>query len=268
MLLSLVPAFGQDPLEIVRKSVNHDLSNWQRVKDYTYVRRTVMRERDSQGAIKKVNQSADEILILYGQPYERQIEKDGKPLSPEAQKKEQLKLDKTAVKRRGETVSERAKRLESFQRDRQKERDFAREVPDAYNFKLLGEEVINGRKAWIIDATPRPDYEAKNSRAAMLKKFRGRMWIDQKEFQWVRLDGEAIDTVTWGLFLARLAKGSKIFFEQLRVNDEVWMPKVIRIVLDARLALLKRLQGDIVLQFENFRKFQSDSHIVEAAELE
>jgi len=266
-LIAAPPAPAADPLEIVRKSVNRDQSNWQRAKDYTYIVRSTVSEKDSAGKIKKVEQETTEVTILYGEPYRRLVEKDGKPLSPDDQKKEQRKLDKLSARRASETPAERLKRVQSFERDRQKERDFARELPEAFNFTLVGEELVNGRKAWVLDATPRPGYQPQNPRASMLKKFKGRMWIDQQEYQWVRLDGEAIDTVSWGLFLARLAKGSRIRFEQVRVNDEVWMPKMVQVDLDARLALFKHLQGNIDLQFANFRKFQSDSRVLETAEL-
>lgn len=267
MLVSASCLHAQDALEIVRRSVNHDQANWERAKNYTYVVRSTMRERDSDGKVKKEEREAEEIFILYGEPYEKKIEKDGKPLSSEEQRKEQQKFEKEMGKRQNESAEQRRKRIESFDKKRREQREFAREVPEAYNFKLVGEEVIAGRKAWVIDATPRADYQPRNSKAAMLKKFKGRMWVDQQEYQWVRMEGEVIDTVSWGLFLARLAKGSKIFFEQVRVNDEVWMPKQVKVDLDARIALLKRYQGDIDIRFQDFRKFQSESRIVSTAEL-
>lgn len=267
MLVCVSALSAQDALEIVRRSVQHDQANWERAKNYTYIVRSTMRERDSSGNIKKVEREAEEIYILYGEPYEKKIEKDGRPLTADEQRKEQSKFDKEIEKRQNETPEQRRKRVEAFAKKRREQRDFAREIPEAYQFKLVGEETVNGRKAWVIDATPRPDYEPRNSKAAMLKKFRGRMWIDQQEYQWVRMDGEVIDTVSWGLFLARLAKGSKIFFEQVRVNDEVWMPKQVKVDLDARIALLKRYQGDIDIHFQDFRKFQSESRIVSTAEL-
>jgi hypothetical protein len=260
-------AQSQDPLEIVRKSVHHDQSNWLKAKDYTYLVRSEMRQRDSHGKITKVDQRTEEVLILFGEPYERLIAKDGKALSDSERRKEQQKLDRLMEKREKEHPEERRKRLAEFDRERRKEREFLQEIPDAYNFRLLGSDAINGRPCWMLEATPRPDFQPKHSRAGMLKKFQGKLWIDKQEYQLVRVDVETIDTVTWGLFLARLAKGSRLFIEQHRINDEVWMPYRIQVALDARLALFKRVQGDLDVSFEDFRKFQTDSRIVEAAEL-
>lgn len=267
MLACTSVILAQNPLEIVRRSVERDQANWERAKEYTYVVHSRMRERDAGGRVKKEDSEAEEVVILYGEPFERKIEKDGKPLSPEEQHKEQQKFDKEMTKRQNESPEQRRKRIAAFEKKRREQREFAREIPDAYHFQLMGEEMIGGRKTWVIEATPRAEYRPRNSRAAMLKKFKGRMWIDQQEYQWVRMDGEVIETVSWGLFLARLAKGSRIFFEQVRVNDEVWMPKQLKVDLDARIALVKRFQGDIDIRFQDFRKFQSESRIVSTAEL-
>ncbi len=80
--------------------------------------------------------------------------------------------------------------------------------------------------------------------------------------------GYLLGSIPFGLVLARLAKGSKIFFEQTRVNGEVWMPKEFRLDFDARVALVKRFLGDQVVTFSDFRKFQAESRIVSTSKLE
>ncbi len=270
LLLALAPLTGLalDPVEIVRRSVSHDQRNWEQTKDYTYLSRSVSNERDSAGKTTKTEQETREVFLLYGEPYRRLIEKDGKPLSPAEALKEQRKIDDLAERRARETPAEREKRLANWRKSAHRDREVAAEIPDAFDFKLLGEEVIAGRKTWVLDATPRAAYQPRNWKAGMLKKFKGRMWIDQTEYQWTRLEGEVIDTVSFGLVLARLAKGSKIFFEQTRVNDEVWMPARIRFDFDARVALFKHLLGDQTITFSNFRKFQVESRVTSTTGVE
>src|SRR5689334_12039914 len=103
--LSGQEATGQpkvDALEIVGRSVNHDQQNWERAKSYTYIVRTHVSERKSPGDYKDLQHKAEEVLYLYGEPYERTIEKDGKPLPEEDARKEQQKLDKVVAKRQKE----------------------------------------------------------------------------------------------------------------------------------------------------------------------
>ena len=83
----------------------------------------------------------------------------------------------------------------------------------------------------------------------------------------VKLDAEALDTVSFGLFLVRLNKGARFTLEHTRVNEEVWLPKRVQAAVDARLALVKKFRGQVDVTFSNYRKFQSDSRIVDTAEI-
>jgi hypothetical protein len=58
-----------------------------------------------------------------------------------------------------------------------------REVPEAYDF-LPGEETVEGH-AWVIDAVPRSDFQAKTKNGKYLTKFRGRR-IGTEDYQWVK----------------------------------------------------------------------------------
>jgi hypothetical protein len=95
----------------------------------------------------------------------------------------------------------------------------------------------------------------------MLSKFRGTLWIDKRDFEWVKVDCESIDTVRIGLFLLRLNKGAHIQVDQTRVNDEVWLMKRFAVRYDVRL-LGKRENAEDEQVFSNFKKFSADSKIV------
>ena len=100
----------------------------------------------------------------------------------------------------------------------------------------------------------------------MLPKIKGKLWIDQADYQWARVEADVIDTISFGWIVARLAKGARIELEQTRVNDEVWLPSRIRAVASARVGLVKRFNIDSETTYSKFRKFQSDSRIVSAVE--
>ena len=75
-----------------------------------------------------------------------------------------------------------------------------------------------------------------------------------------------IDTLSFGLILARLHKGSRVLVEQARINDEVWLPQHIEIKVDARLALLMGLNMDLDFTFRDYKKFRSDSKLIVGTE--
>ena len=183
-------------------------------------------------------------------------------LNAEQQKKEQDKLDRAAAKLEAEAPEERARHLADYEKEREKDREFLREIPDAFDFKLAGEEPIDGRETWVIQASPKPGYRAKYGDAKAFSKIEGRIWIDQSEYQWVRIEARTSQTISWGWFLARLNPGATLTFEQARVNDSVWLPQRETLSGSGRLAAVKKVSEQQVILWTNYRKFQVDSKII------
>jgi hypothetical protein len=255
-----------DPLEIVRRSVEQDRLNFRRANDYSYIQHTEQRELDEQGRVKKTESRTFDVIVIDGVPYEKLIARDGRPLSEAEARREQEKLDRELERRRREDPAARSRRRTEAEKRREQGREFAREIPDAFTFRLAGEEVLDGRPVWVIDAEPKPGYRGRAKRADLLPKFRGRLWIDKQDYQWVRVEAETIAPVRFGWILAKLDPGAKMVFEQRRVHGEVWLPSHARMELSARLALVKKLRGEVEVFWRDYRKFQADSRITDVAE--
>jgi hypothetical protein len=258
----VLPAWAQDATEIIRRSVDRDAYNYERLKNYTFLERTEERRYDRNGNQKFTEIETYEILILVGRPYGRLVERDDKPLSAKDTNKEQQKLDKELESRRRESERDQANQ----DKDHAEQRRFLREVPDAFNLTLKGSEELSGRPVWVIDAQPKVGYRPKAKRADLLTKIRGTIWVDQQDYQWVKADVEVIDAISVGLGLLRIAPGGSLGFEQVRVNDEVWLPSRVKVVADARLVYLKKLRAELDVTYRDYKKFQTDSRIVGAEE--
>jgi hypothetical protein len=254
----LSPLLAQDVTEIVKKSLDRDASNYERSKNYTYIARQEEREFDSSGKVKSAESQTYDISVLAGRRYERLIAKNDKPLSEKEQKQEQEKMDRELTKRQKETPAEKAK----LEKEQTGNRRYLREVSEVYKLQLLGTELVSGKPAWLIAAEPKPGYKPKLDRAKVLTKIRAKIWIDQAEYQWVKVEAEAIEPLSFGLGLFRISPGGKLHFEQTRINDEVWLPSLLSASADARLGYLKKLHGDINVSYRDYRKFQTDSRIV------
>ena len=87
--------------------------------------------------------------------------------------------------------------------------------------------------------------------------------MDQADYQWVKAEVEVIDPISFGLGLVKLASGAVLNFDQVRVNDEVWLPAHISVRADARLAYLRKLREELDITYRDYQKFQADSRIVE-----
>lgn len=255
-------ACAQDAREIVRKSVELDQANWLRMKDYTWIASETERSLDSKGQVKSTESNKWETVILFGEPHRRMLQRDGKPLTADEQRKEQQKLDKAVAKLEGETDAQRQRRLQQLEKQREKDRDFLREITDLYDLRIEGQDKIDGLDVWVISARPKPGYQPKRRDARPLLKIKGRIWIDKAEYQWVRIEAETTGTITYGLFLARLNPGAKLLFEQTRLNDEIWLPKFERVSGSGRLGLVKKIALEQDLTWSNYRKFQVESKIV------
>ena len=217
---------------------------------------------------KSTETKTTEIMELYGEPVERLIAKDDKPLSEKDAKKEEEKIQKIIEKRKNESDEDRQKREKKEEKEREDNRQFVREVADAYNFHFAGIESLAGRDTYVIDAEPRPGYQGHLKESKFLPKFRFRAWIDKDESQWKKLDIQCIDTVSLGLFLARIHKGSRIIIEQTRINDEVWLPQHIDVKVDVRLALLKNFNVEDDITYRDYKKFRTDTKIVPVGEVQ
>jgi hypothetical protein len=253
---------AQDPREIVRRSVQLMDHNLAIARNYTFLERSETRELDSDAHVKTRKIMLYDVTILEGSPYRRLVGKDDRPLSLEEERTEQKKLADSIAQRQKETPAERARRIADWEKKRQREREPLDEVPDAFEFRISGEGKIDGRDAWIVEGTPRPGYHARSNLAKLFPKFRGRLWIDKADYQWVKTEAEVTDTISWGLFVARLSKGAQLNIEMTRVNDEVWLPKRIEAKASARLALVKKYRIESDTSFSNYRKFQVESRVV------
>jgi len=257
-LLAALPAFPQDALEIVRKSLDRDIANFEHLKNYTYRQREVDRTFSKDGKLNKTESETTEVLILGGRPYEKLIERNDKPLSEKEARKEQEAMDKEVARRSNLSEAEKQK----LEKRRLENRKFLSEIPDAFTFHLVGEQTVSGKKAWAIQATPKPGFHPKDIRARILSKMRGTIWVDEGEYQWVKVDAEVLDTISLGLALFRISPGGRIVFEQTRVNDEVWLPAHAQFRIDGRLGYIKSLHSEVELNYSDYRKFQTDSRII------
>jgi hypothetical protein len=245
--------------QLIRQSADKDLENEKKLRDYTYVERQEMRRLDGHGHVKSTEVKTFDVMEIYGEQVQKLISKDDKPLSQKEAKKEDDKIQNLIDKRKRESDSEREKRLRKEEKDREDSRRFVQEVAGAYNFRFVGLETLDGRDNYVIDGEPRPGYQPHLKDAKFLPKFRFRAWIDKEDVQWRKLDLECIDTVTFGLVLFRMHKGSHATIEQTRVNDEVWLQRRIVANVDFRLALMKNFDLSVDISDGEYKKFRSST---------
>lgn len=264
LLLAAAPTERlKDPVEIVQRLANADQRSRDLLNQYTYVERSETIELDENGKAERAETRTKDVFYLYGRRYRRLTHKDDKPLSGGDAREEEEKFQKELAKRQRESEKDRAKLAEEDGKQRQELRKLVDEIVKAYHLKLEGIEPVSGRDAYRISAEPRKDYRRRTLPYSALSRIRGTMWIDAGEFQMVKADAEVIETLSIGLILARASPGTKLFFEQTRVNSEIWLPRRAGVHLDGRVALIKKVRAKARTEWSNYRKFSTDSRIVD-----
>lgn len=252
--------------DLIRRTADNDILNDKKQRDYTYVERQEMRKLNGKGQVKSTETETSDVIDIYGEQVQKLIAKNDKPLSDKDARKEDEKIQKLIDKRKNESDSEGKKRLAKEGKDREDQRQFVREVADAYNFTFVGIERLDGRDSYVIDGEPKPGYKPIHKEANILPKMRFRVWIDKDDTQMKKIDVQIIDTISFGLFLARLHKGSRVVVENTRVNNEVWLQQHVAVKVDARLALLKDFNIEVDVSDRDYKKFRTDTKIVPIAE--
>ena len=263
ILASATALLGQgDAREVIRRAVAADERNWKVARNYTFSERVNLRYLDSQGRVKSQEVRIHDVMLLDGSPYRRLVARDDRPLPPGEEKKEQEKLARSIAERREETAAQRAQRLAEYDRRPDWQREAWRELPEAFDFRLAAEEVLDGHSLWAIEAKPRQEYQPRSRTAKVLAHLQGKLWVDRQDYHLVKAEVEVVATISVGLFLVRVAKGSRAAFEQTRVNDAVWLPRQVQAFVSARLGLLKVLRIEQEISYSQCREFLTDSPII------
>jgi hypothetical protein len=233
-----------DARQIVSPSIVATERSWQARDHYTYMERNEDRRLDSRGLVKFENVDVLRMMIVNGARFEQLVEHNGQ-LPSAAQRK---KGDEDIEKLKHETAEEQAARL----RKNQENRSFLRDILEAFDFQLVGEEIVGGRAAYELQATPHPGYHAHGKYGNMFSKVEGKLWVDKQDFGWIKVDGQVTQSFSMGLFVARVQRGSHIILEQTCVGDGVWVPKRLEVRASARILFLKGLEIEKILTYSDY----------------
>ncbi len=234
-----------DAREIAGASVVATQRSWQVRDHYTYTQRDEDRRLNSLGQVQSENIDVTRMILVNGARFEQLMEHNGQHPTV----KERKKSDQDLERLKHETLDEQAARLGKDQENR----SFFQDLLKAFDFRLLGEQVVGGRLAYVLRATPHAGYHAHGKYGKMFSKVEGKLWIDKQDFGWVKVDGQVTQSFSMGLFVARVERGSHILLEQTCVGDAVWVPKRIEMQAMARILFLKSLGVERIFTYSDYR---------------
>jgi hypothetical protein len=271
LVFSAVPTTAQDRplpdpktfLPEVRKRLQTDQTLQ---SSYSYVETRRERKLDGKG---RVDSESVKVFENYpGLPgetrWERLISENGKAVPAKDLEKHDRerreKAEEYARRMTNRPEQERARQNRDWEKARKEMAETVDDIFRVYDVRMAGRESIDGHDTIRFSLTPRPDADPHTSDGKIMRHFNGTAWVSETDYELVRLNVEAIDTVGIGLgLLARVNKGARIAFERRKVNGEVWLPATASYSFNARVAMLKMLRRDATLEFSNYRKYTVDT---------
>src|ERR1051325_11434966 len=163
-------------------------------------------------------------MMIDGSPYHELIAEGGHALPPQRALAEENKLKDEIVRRNNESPSDRSQRMAKYRRDREQEHALMREMVNAFTFKMIGRQRVNQHDCYVLEATPRPGYQPTNNETKVLTGMRGKLWIDSREYQWVKVRAYVFRSVPVEFFIADVRPGTEFMLEQAPQQPGIWLP--------------------------------------------
>ncbi|MBC7927006.1 MAG: hypothetical protein H7039_15265 [Bryobacteraceae bacterium] len=221
-----------------------------KAEDYACTYRNIRKEFDANGKVKSEQLTLAHRTFRDGFAVYEVLERNGRTLDLREQKEQEDKIRKQLAEARsmskGDIEKRRKKSAESS--------GFIAELPDALQFKVVGEDVVDKRSVLVVDAEPRPGYRARNMKAKLFEKLKAKLWIDSTDRQLVKAEAETFDTVSLGLgVLGKVEKGTRFAMHRIKLPDGTWVVDSQGIRFAARIMLVKWMNQEMSSQISDFR---------------
>ncbi|HEX3797442.1 MAG TPA: hypothetical protein VH413_01975 [Verrucomicrobiae bacterium] len=188
--------------------VNHEAR-----PDYFYTKKTVTEDLDSKGHVKERKERVYEVSVAAGLSYLKLLEMNGQSLSTAELKKQ---ADHEAAER------QKLADAKPGQKGDERENFLTADLVQRFNFTLAGEQMINGRRAYILSFDPKPGMPVKKLTDRFVNQMAGTALIDAEDFEIARAEIHLKGEVSlWGGVVGTL-RHCRFTLERTRLADGSW----------------------------------------------
>ncbi|HTH52861.1 MAG TPA: hypothetical protein VL495_02855 [Edaphobacter sp.] len=240
----------------------HEVEEHQRAaeaiqKDYLY--HEVVQQQRSDG--KKNETREFDVFWLEGVEVHKLTRKDGRDLTPDEQRKESERIDKdvAASKKRKNKAHAAGRESDSRGNDEVTVSRFL----ELGTFSKPRRLQLNGRETIAIDYAGNPDAKTRNRMESVIHDLSGTLWVDDQDRTITRVVGQFAEPFkVGGGIVMSIDKGTSFSMQQMKINQEVWLPSRIEAQGAARVMLLIHFKGGILITDSDYRKFKATSTIL------
>jgi hypothetical protein len=241
----------------------------ERVSNYAFTEKRIEREINDKGEMKKEKITVYEIYPLPGGgAFYKLISEDGVPLSAERVAKQDKKIAEDVAKYELEREKREQKKKEEAEKNKGqavKKKEDGDDVSVAVflracEFVSARRERLRDREAVVFDFRPRPGFSPKTTAESIVTKLVGVVWIDPADKTVIRLEAKLAQSykIAGGLF-ASIRPGSAFAFEQTRMTDGVWLPRLVQVNFAAKIFLFKGIEANETREFSDYRRFDTEA---------
>jgi hypothetical protein len=214
---------------------------------YTYLKRAVSAELDANDRVSKSTERIYNVTLIGGLPFSRLVKIQGRDLSPQELEKENEREMSFRRKVTHVDMNKKAARREAL---------VTKELIDRFEFTVTKREMVHDRPALAIKFSPKPNAPEKTIEERIYKEIAGTLWIDEEEFELVKLDAHLRSAIPLGWFgaIGSLNKFNAML-ERIRLADGVWVNRQSSFQIVAR-KLLSAVRMKITEESSDFRREQ------------
>jgi hypothetical protein len=140
-------------------------------------------------------------------------------------------------------------------RDRAQSPSAIEDTASVLTFTLDRRVRLEGRSAFLVTFTPKRDARPQTRQGRMARSFNGKIWIDEETREVMRVEGTAIETISYGFgLIARLGEGTVVTLVRAPVEDGIWLPTSIGFKGEGRALLLRKLHVDFAINWFDYRR--------------
>ncbi len=230
-------------------------------RDYTYHVHTDEQVLDKNGGVKKTETQDAESLTISGIRVDKVVARNGKPLTPEEEKKESERIDKEVAKARERQSKLQAKGADTDPRGN--EIMPLSRILELGSFSNPRRVQGDGRALILVDYAGNPEARTHSAFEGIMRDVVGTLAIDETDRVLVRADGHFLnDFKLGGGLMADVHKGSSFSFRATRVGDGMWLPAAIDGQGSVRVLLFAHFNGRLHMTTSDYRRFRASATIV------
>ncbi|MBT9330965.1 hypothetical protein [Paracidobacterium acidisoli] len=216
-------------------------------ENYTYREVQVTQELNRDGSTKKTETEDYDVFFVNTHQVERLVEKDGKALTPDEERKEQDRIAKSIAKAQSTPPGQSAE-ADTISVTR------LLEIMKVDHPRRI---LLDCRSTIAFDFTGDPHAKAHGRIENLSKKLSGTLWIDEQDHQVRRIIARIDDNFRIGFGLMSVQKGSNFTFDQTLVKNELWLPTGADIHLVAHALGLIGYRANIHVTDGSYEKFHA-----------